>query len=302
MAGGRTRSRRLAGAVAAAVAASALWAAPAAAVPTCPDAPTARVIADRQGSLEAVAVDDGGRIFYSATDSKAIMRIDAPEAAPVAVTGGIEAPGGLVFDDDGSLVAAEGNSLLNGVLGNLVGLARLWRIDPDTGARTLVAEGLSMGNGLARGPDGAFYASDDMGLPLDRIRGSEVERGWAIVLSANGLAVDPSGDWLYAAQTFAPAAIVRINLHDPREIHTWARPGLLDIAAGLDGMTIDAAGRLYVAANLAGEVWRVGADRSICALARGLDQPSAVALRGDDAIVVGFGGQVVELPGAVPEG
>jgi hypothetical protein len=299
VAGGRTRRRRLAGAAVAALAASAPWAAPAGAVPACPDAPQPRVLADRQGSLEAVAVGGAGRIYYSATDFKAVMRIDAPGEAPQAVAGAIEAPGGIVVEDDGSLVVTEGDSLLNGVLGNLVGLARLWRLEPATGRRTLIAEGLGMGNGLARGPDGTFYASNDLGLALDRIRGSRVER-WATVLSANGLAVGPSGHWLYAAQAFAPAAIVRIRLDDPRDVATWARPGLPDIAAGLDGMTIDAAGRLYVAANLAGEVWRVDRDRSICALARGLGQPSAVALRGDDAIVVGFGGQVVELPGAVP--
>lgn len=37
-------------------------------------------------------------------------------------------------------------------------------------------------------------------------------------------------------------------------------------------------GRLYVAANGADQVWRIEPDGAICALARGLRFPSAVAL------------------------
>ncbi|MEX2196360.1 MAG: hypothetical protein WD844_13825 [Thermoleophilaceae bacterium] len=96
-----------------------------------------------------------------------------------------------------------------------------------------------------------------------------------------------------SASAAAPAAAVRDcpQAQSPRVI-----------AAGLDGMTIDAAGRVYVTADAAGELWRVGTDRSICALARGRRQPSAVALRDGSAIVVGFDGRILELPGALPAG
>ena len=287
--------------LAAAAVSSASAAAPAAAVRDCPGAQPPHVIAAGQGSLEAVAVDGGGRVFYSAGTRKAVMRLDAPGQAPVFLAGGITAPGGLVFTEGGALIATEGNTIPNGAIGNLVGQSRLWRIDPDSGARTVFATGLSMGNGLARGHDGAIYASDDAGIPIDRIGpDGDVQRAWASVLSPNGLAVDPSGTWLYAAQTFVPAAIARIRLSDPADVQTYVRPGPLDVAAGLDGMTIDPQGRLYVTANGMGEVWRVGADRSICALARGLRQPSAVALRDGSAIVVGFDGRILQLAGAVP--
>lgn len=80
-----------------------------------------------------------------------------------------------------------------------------------------------------------------------------------------------------------------------------------DISAGLDGMTRAAADALFVAANAAGEIWRVSGDPpQICVLLRGLppfpDGPSAVAVGHRDGpfpaenlYVVTFGGDVIEL-------
>ena len=79
---------------------------------------------------------------------------------------------------------------------------------------------------------------------------------------------------------------------------------LADMAAMLsflDGLDIDDAGRLYVAANGAGQVWRVDPDGRICAIARGLGSPSAVAVGGagtafPDLYAVTFGGDVIAIP------
>ena len=233
------------------------------------------------------------------------MRVDEPGAEPVVLAGGIESPGGLAFDADGMLLVGGPNTLVNGAIGNVIGLSRLLRIDPDTGATSIVAEGLSMGNGLVTGPDGSVYASDDGGVNIDRIRGPEVERGWAKVLSPNGLAIDSTGRWLYAAQTFVPAAIARIDLQDPRRTSDYVRLPPAEIASGLDGMTIDGADRLLVTAQVPGEVWRVDTDRSVCRVAGGLPNASAVAVgHGPDgfsagnAYAVGFSGLVIEMPGA----
>ena len=264
---------------------------------------------DGQGSLEAAIVDEQGRLFYSATTQKAIMRLDHPDAEPKVLAAGIESPGGLAFDEDGMLLVGGPNSVANGAVGNVLGLSQLLRIHPESGARTVVATGLSMGNGLVRGPDGSVYASDDIGVNIDRIRldaaGSRVERGWAKLLSPNGLAIDPTGRWLYAAQTFVPAAIARVDLTDPRRVEEYVRMPVEDIASGLDGMTIDGAGRLLVTANVPGEVWRVSTDRSVCRLGGGVPNASAVAVgRGPtgfsarNAYAVGFSGRIIELPGA----
>ena len=85
-------------------------------------------------------------------------------------------------------------------------------MNTDTGKVTPLFGGLQMANGVARGPDGTIYASNDLGLAgIDRVKNGKVEIGWGKVFSANGMAVDPFGPYLYAAQTFQPAAIARVE-------------------------------------------------------------------------------------------
>ena len=83
-------------------------------------------------------------------------------ADPAVVTIGLVQPEGLAVDRDGSLLAVE------------AGAGRLTRIDPATGARTVVATGLALGaapppggpptwvfNGVAVGPKGDIYVTGD---------------------------------------------------------------------------------------------------------------------------------------------
>jgi sugar lactone lactonase YvrE len=76
-------------------------------------------------------------------------------------------------------------------VGNWIGLAGLLRVDPESGACERWVRGRGMANGVARAPDGAVYASNDIGAYLDRVNpDGTVQRRWARVASANGLAVD----------------------------------------------------------------------------------------------------------------
>jgi sugar lactone lactonase YvrE len=256
--------------------------------------------------MESAIVDPAGRLYFSATPaggSGRLERMDTPASAPEALIRGVSNPGGLVFDDAGGLLFGFGNGFAGGAIGNLFPRAGLLRVNPDTGSSHVYLRGLAMANGLARTEDGTIFASDSAGIGIDRVDGRHVTRRWARVVSGNGLAVSPDGRFLYVAQTFAPAAIKRVEIAHPRHVTTYARPPLTDIAAGPDGMTIDSAGRLYVAANGAGQVWLVNRHARICVLARGLLNPSAVALgRGASGFsagnlyVVTFSGDLVELP------
>jgi sugar lactone lactonase YvrE len=235
------------------------------------------------------------------------MAIDSPGASPRVVASGISNPGGLLMRADGDLIVGQGNGLAMGAAGNVIGLARLLQVDPDTGATSEFATGLSMANGLASGPDGEIYASDSAGTGIDRVVGGQVERNWASVISSNGLAVDSAGRYLFAAQTFQPAAIQRVSLDDSAQVQPHMIAAPTDVAAGLDGMAIDQHDRLFVAANGGGQVWRIGNDGSYCAFAQGLLLPSAVAFgssrdgsgfSAESLFAVTFSGSILEFSGA----
>jgi sugar lactone lactonase YvrE len=284
-------------------------AAPAAAVPDCPDAQPQRSVLTGQGVLESVIGGPDGRLYFTNSDLGALMRLDRPGAEPTVFADGIEEPGGLLVGLDGkSIIVGYGDGFQNGAAGNVVGLAGIISVDIATGKKTPVVTGTSMSNGLARDPAGAIYASNDVGTNIERVVDGRVERGWARVTSANGLAVSADGRYLFANQTFQPAAIQRVDITDPSRVEQYAAPGPEDMAAGLDGLTIDQDDRLFAATNGAyGEIWRIGTDRSICALSRDVPLASAVAFGGGGAFpvtslyAVGFGGDVVEMPGVRSE-
>ena len=283
---------------------SLVLAAPASASTDCPGAPFPhRVLEEGLTTLESAITDRRG-LFFS--DSASLRRMAAP-GAKSAVVVPVEEPGGLAFDSDGALMMGSGNSIPNGQQGDATGPAKLLRIDVDSGQAAEWATGLSMGNGVARDPRGYFYASNDFGMNIDRIKDGKTERGWAKVDSGNGLAVDRAGKWLYANQTFRPAAIQRVNL-ETGQTEEFMRAGPDDAAAGLDGMARDAADNLFVTGNGNGEVWRVTPDAEYCAVLTGLpgfpDGPSAVAVGTagsafppENIYVVTFDGKVHEVAG-----
>jgi SMP-30/Gluconolactonase/LRE-like region len=283
----------------------------ASAVPYCkPQPPRPQILYSQLGVLESTLVDDQGRLFVTSQSwdgptRGAVLRIDRPGAKPVPLARRIPSPGGLALDDQGRLLVGFGDSI-QGLIGNLVGRAGLRLVDPDSGAQETVVTGLGMANGVARAADGTIFASNDFGTHIERIAADrKIVRRWAKLWSANGLAIDPNGRYLYAAQTFTRPAIARIEIANPANVTTHAAPGWPALVAALDGLAIDPNGRLYVAANGAGQIWRVDSDGSVCALARGLKFPSAVALgQGTDGFNAGnlyavtFSGDIVALPNA----
>ena len=271
-----------------------------AAQPPCPDAQPVRTVLAGQGRLESV-IATSGVLYFTDQTSGAVMRLDAPNTTPVLVASGIDAPGGMLAEPDGSLIVGDGDSAKQGTVG---GGAGLLHVDPASGRTTTLATGLGMANGLARDPSGAIYASNDVRGGIDKVTGDQVQRDWADTPSANGLAVDSTGRYLFANETFQPAVIERIDLADPTSATDYANPA--DSTAGLDGLTIDEHDRLFAAANRAGEIYRVDTDQHVCALASGLNMPSAVAFGAGGAFprqnlyAVTFNGDVVELPNARP--
>jgi sugar lactone lactonase YvrE len=294
-----------------ALAALAVLAPAAAAAPECPGGPFAtRTLATAQGTLESAIVHPNGSLYF--TNESSLLRMKSPGAKPEVLTEA-EAPGGLAIEPDGTIVMGVGNSIPNGTMGDQTGPSSLIRIDPETGKSEPYATGLSMGNGVDRGPDGAIYASNDFGSNIDRIVDGQTERGWAHVQSGNGLQVDSTGKWLYVNQTFQPAAIQRVEIANPQNVTPFAVAPPEDASAGFDGMDRDPLDSLYVAANGAGSIWKVTPEAEMCVLVSGLpafpDGPSAVAvgLYGtqfppENLYVVAFNGDVTEIAGVAETG
>ena len=285
-------------------AATLLAAAPASALEDCSDEPAVRVLRSGPGTLESIGVDRKGRIFFTDLDAGTLLRL-RDDGRVRTLAGGIDAPGGIVFQRR-KLLVGYGNSYPQAIDGPLDPQGGLLRVDPRTGRSTSFAEGLQMANGIARGPGGQIFASNALGTGIDRVRDGEVQVGWANVPSPNGLAASADGRYLFASQTATAAGIQRIPLNDPGAATTWFSAPPADLAAGLDGLERGPDGALYVAANAAGEVWRVSGPGDACVLLRRSrfpDGPSDLAFthgRGFAAgtlLVTTWGGEVLALTG-----
>ena len=273
-------------------------------VPACPAATPPNVLLQNQGQLESVLVDRRGRLLFTDRVRQALLVVPRRGAPPRVLADGIADPGGIVEDRRGRLLVGFGNNAQNSLAAPAVGGAGLYAVDPVTGRKTVFLGGLSMANGVVRAPNGTLYASSVASASLDRVlRGGPAERAWATPRSSNGLAL--RGRYLFANVSLPPTEIIRIDTRDPSKIVPWAAPPAADANAFLDGLTRGRRGRLLAAAFVAGELWRADGPGRLCALARGLPNPSSVAVgRGHRgfhrraAYVATYGGSVVELPRA----
>jgi hypothetical protein len=284
----------------------------AAAVPQCTGAVSKSVLYSDLGRIESVISGGAGRLYLSletpASTSGRLVSIARPGATPRTVAKGPDGPGGLAWDGR-RLLWGYGDSLESGETGDENPVAGLYRVDFAKGTRSVVSDRLGMANGIARASNGAIFASNDLGMKLDRISPSGVTvNGWATVDSANGLVISQDQKYLYAAQTFAePSAIARIEIANPANVTTWATTeGVITGNPVFDGLTRDDKGNLYVAAWAAGEIWKIDSRRRFCVLASGLGRPSSLTFgrgrrgfRAGNLYTVGFNGEVTEIRGAV---
>lgn len=243
-----------------------------------------------------------GSLWVSDGTASSVRRFEPDGTEGTGLTG-ITSPGGLAQGSDGRIYAGWGNSLRNAAF--RTGEAKVVRFDPAAPDDTLedFAAGFHMPNGMTFLPDGALAISNDLDHGLIRIESDG--SSWAElahVWGTNGLVVDPAGETLYAAVTFDQRSpIARISLEDPSvvdhdiqlsfgvvslepNVHADGDPAqpLLGVK-GLDDMTRDADGILYIVANGTGELLRVDpADGSACLIAGSLQNPSSVRIAPED--------------------
>jgi hypothetical protein len=236
-----------------------------------------RTLVSGQGWLENLAFDGRGSITLSALAQGRLLRFSRGGRLST-LLGSVSAPGGqarrgrFLYFNTGDTLGAGGAA------------GTVDRLDLRTGRRSTWARGLAMPNGLLLLSNGDAIVSGGAGSDRQLTRVPAHDRAhprlhWARLDGTNGLAVDPSGRWLYVTRTLSSDGEVdRVSIAHPRRVRVAGRLG-----AGVlpDDMAIDKRGILYVAGFGDGKIHRLDPrTHSSCALASGLTQPTSVRFGG----------------------
>jgi sugar lactone lactonase YvrE len=262
-------------------------------------------IASGLGVLESLVPDHRGAMLLSSSTHDAVERLRRNGHVTTVVAA--DSPGHLLWRGKRVLFTT-GDSSASGGLNRADGTLRL--LNPRTGTVHTYARGLTMPNGMALAPNGDAFTTRDVGsgTGITRIRGGKrhtVHPNWSRLADTNGVAIDPRLHVLYVDRTFTRnAPIWRIPLRHPgraKRIGDLSGVGT-PVPKGLDGLTIDRHGVLYLAANSGGEVIRFNPHTGAsCVIATGLRDPSDVVFgtghgwRASALFVCGFDGTVREL-------
>jgi sugar lactone lactonase YvrE len=236
----------------------------------------AKTLLKDQGWLENLAFDGRGGLTISALAKGSILRL-RPNGrlntlTPARAPGGQVRRGRYLYFNTGDTLPVMPDGTLD-------------RLDLRTGKRITWAKGLTMPNGLAFLPNGDAVVSRDIGTGtgLTRVRAKDPKHpqfNWARIDDTNGLAVDPTGRWLYVARTFsADGEISRVKISHPSTVQAVGRLGT---QVGPDDLTVDRKGILYVAGFLSRSIYRLDpkSHRS-CKIATGFEAgPTSVRFGG----------------------
>jgi sugar lactone lactonase YvrE len=235
-----------------------------------------RTLVTGQGWLENLGFDGRGSITISALDQGRLLRFSHHRRlttllAPVVGPGGQARRGRFLYFNTGDIVTDQPSGTID-------------RLNLRTGKRSTWARGLTAPNGLVLLPNGDAVVSRSAGTGtgLTRIPAHDPDSPqfqWARLDDTNGLAVDPSGRWLYVDRTFSPQGEVdRVSISDPRVVQVVG-----ELGAGVfpDDMTIDRRGILYIAGFVSGKIYRLDPrPTSSCAIASGLMLPTSARFGG----------------------
>lgn len=257
------------------------------------------------GTAEGIVFNGEGRLFVVAdtdvweiaTDGTPTMVADLVTPVGLAARGATEILvgdfGPLTFNADGENSDGEVVSLT------------------PAGETSVVATGIGDPNFIHVRADGSLLVSDDFTDIIYAISPSgELTTFLQGIQSPNGLVESLDGSELYVAQTFSQ--LTPSFVFDDR---VWRvplgpeGPGTPELLASLggsganDGVTLDALGRVYVAANVDGEVWRIDpATNEVVLVAENLPFVASLAFgegefnRTSIYATQLFGGVVWEIP------
>lgn len=140
----------------------------------------------------------------------------------------------------------------------------VWRVTPE-GDKRAVVTGIADPNAILVRDDGSLLISDD---GTDKIYLAEPDGAVSVWTRAipypNGMALSPDGTVLYVAQIFRRLSVPHTIFDDrvwalPLAAGRPAGPPRLAVetgGSGLDGLAMDEHGRVYIADNQVGKLWR----------------------------------------------
>ncbi len=223
---------------------------------------TPEVFIDDFDGSEGIAFNGEGRLFLGADGGVWVAEPDGPRGprGKVRKIADVDFPLGLAGVGPRDILAADfgpTNVFQDGP--NDDGI--VWRITPE-GRKTVAASGIADPNFVLVLPDGTFLVSDDGTDKIYRVRGEEVSLWSTTVSYPNGMALSLDDRILYVAQIFKSInPLVGEDRLWAFDLAEGFAAGPLTLAArtgegGIDGLAADELGRIYVADNGAGKVFR----------------------------------------------
>jgi sugar lactone lactonase YvrE len=216
------------------------------------------VFIDEFDAAEGIAFNGEGDLFIAA--NRAVWRAD-PSGAVTRLTDVFSNLGLAGFGERDLLMADFGPT--NATADSSENDGIIWLISPE-GEKREVVRGIADPNFVFVRDDGTFLVSDDFTENIYVADTTGAVRVWSTAVPyPNGLVSSSDGSTLYVAQIFSQ--LDPIVLTD----RVWALPMAggeptgepLLLAetggAGVDGLALDEQGRVYVADNNAGKIWRI---------------------------------------------
>lgn len=213
---------------------------------------------DGFGGCEGIAFNGKGEMYVSGT--KALWRI-SPDAGKVKVADLQSNLGVCAIGEEDLLVADFGTTNAFQNQKNNDGI--VWRITP-AGNKTEFIKGIGDPNFLLIRKDGKILVSDDVTNEIFLgDRDGSLQIFCTAVNHPNGLALSPDESTLYVAQIFqnirpvvADNRVWSIPLKDGKPFRTASVLCATGPNGANDGLAMDEQGRLYIAANGEGKIWR----------------------------------------------